>query len=263
MPHPKDLIELIARDLERTYNRQDCEFVIEQAIPGTRFFPDIQVRRSGRLCAVVEIGYTRPEKLAYYRTSLEIADVRWYDKTGHLHGDVQEKVTILIPRFEPREPLYVYEVRERICCQRCLDNLNEGDDDDDVEDNDEPEKQIDYWLADARAGVVTFIITDRDRIIVGSYCDECQETFFFDGELDEDQTSTVDATELISELADLTPQEFGRRYGAAERLTWEEVKERFSGPLLSRNYCYDFAQTWLGVETDRLDWRDALLLRAE
>jgi hypothetical protein len=62
--------------------------------------PDIQVvDEGGAVHCVVEVGYTRPEKLTRYR-ALGIPDVRWYAKDGTLHlgGDVGHS------KFRPAPP---------------------------------------------------------------------------------------------------------------------------------------------------------------
>jgi len=55
---------------------------------GSRIFPDVQVFApdSDRPVCVVEIGYTRPEKLSYYK-ELGIPDIRWYGRdSGKLYS---------------------------------------------------------------------------------------------------------------------------------------------------------------------------------
>jgi hypothetical protein len=54
------------------------------------------------LVCVVEIGYTRPEKLKLYHEH-EIKDVRWYDKKGRLHS-------ALLPDIQ--RPLRVAEIAQ-------------------------------------------------------------------------------------------------------------------------------------------------------
>jgi len=86
MGHPRWLLDLIADDVRRTYPEPDFRYVYEKALGLTdwRNQPDIQVLSGGStIVCVVEIGYTRPEKLKLYHER-EIKDVRWYDKKGRL-----------------------------------------------------------------------------------------------------------------------------------------------------------------------------------
>jgi hypothetical protein len=127
MSHPRSLIEAIAAKLHGEYPPDSYIYRYEVALAGTRLFPDIQVceRDSGKTLCAVEIGYTRPEKLTAYRTKHAIPDVRWYDKAGRLHGDVQEitvQATVLAPEPElgARFACYRPEVSEP--CPRCVDS---------------------------------------------------------------------------------------------------------------------------------------------
>jgi hypothetical protein len=101
MGHSKELLEMIAADVRRTYPEPEHRFVYEKGLKLTDFRnqPDIQIFRGATLVCVVEIGYTRPDKLKHYHEH-EIGDIRWYDKKGRLqplyvgnHGEVlKEKV---------------------------------------------------------------------------------------------------------------------------------------------------------------------------
>jgi hypothetical protein len=96
--HSPELLEAIAAKLRPTYPPdRGFSYVYERRIAGITavMIPDIQVAdASGRIVCAVEIGYTRPEKLTAYRRTLKLQDVRWYDKAGHLHGDVTERVVV-------------------------------------------------------------------------------------------------------------------------------------------------------------------------
>ncbi len=92
MSHPPELIQKILALIQRDYRPSDHAYRLEMSIPNlqAKFLPDIAVYRKGgkdervTLVCVVEIGYTRPEKLAAY-CEAKIPDVRWYDKAGNLY----------------------------------------------------------------------------------------------------------------------------------------------------------------------------------
>jgi hypothetical protein len=60
--------------------------------------PDIQVIKHSKIVCVVEIGYTRPEKITEYRR-MGIPDIRWYSKEGELHNEqnLVSRVEKLVP----------------------------------------------------------------------------------------------------------------------------------------------------------------------
>jgi len=92
MPHPKVLIDAICAAIRRDYPEPEFRLETEQGLvlngrKDWRYQPDVQVFGAGAsspVCAV-EIGYTRPEKLAHYE-AVGIRDVRWYSKAGQLHA---------------------------------------------------------------------------------------------------------------------------------------------------------------------------------
>src|SRR5262245_30308889 len=102
MGHPRRLLDDIAAHVTRTWPTS-AGYVLhyERSLKGARrMMPDIQVVDStGVVRCVVEIGYTRPEKLKAYR-ELGIADVRWYDKQGILHP-VIERIREIERRAKP------------------------------------------------------------------------------------------------------------------------------------------------------------------
>ena len=251
MSHPRDLIDKIRALLAPDYDPTVFRYFFEQAIPGTRMFPDILIRDAGgdMVCAV-EIGYTRPEKLTAYRTQHQIPDVRWYAKDGTLHTDVTAKVTVTRVSVEvtmqpPAEVSgyvvhHVVECRDPECycdtCDRyasdcgCPDHLDDDETDerpllaiaerpdpnDDDDDDDEAwERSHDYLRLD----VMTVILTDRVRAWYVCCCDKCGATWFADPGVDDDPS----LLELHGDLRDLTPQDFGRRYGAGRRCSWSEA----------------------------------------
>jgi len=97
MGHPKKLLQEIADKLRSDYFEEDYEYAYEISLKKKMakapkgVMPDIIVTRiqdlspqqkKGVVC-VVEIGYTRPEKLEEYRR-VGIPDIRWYSKKGAL-----------------------------------------------------------------------------------------------------------------------------------------------------------------------------------
>jgi hypothetical protein len=101
MPHSPNLIASILRLVEKDYPPGSYRYEIERPIPGTKMFPDILVWSGHRIQCAVEIGYTRPEKLTAYRAEHKIPDVRWYDKAGNLHADVEERMLRATVYVEP------------------------------------------------------------------------------------------------------------------------------------------------------------------
>jgi hypothetical protein len=94
MSHKKDLLKKIAAHLRETYPYEEFKYLYETVFVGPekqRIYPDIQVikKRERLLVCIVEIGYTRPEKLEYY-CSLNGPEVRWHSRDGRL-----TKITIL------------------------------------------------------------------------------------------------------------------------------------------------------------------------
>lgn len=120
MSHPRELIERIAELLCVDYPKKDgYRYIFEKAIPGTRMMPDIVVVFGAEIVCAVEIGYTRPEKLTAYRTRHNIADVRWYDKSGVLHGGVDERSVRVGVTVEPAGEFFTYSVSEYVQCFEC------------------------------------------------------------------------------------------------------------------------------------------------
>jgi hypothetical protein len=93
MSHDPTLIRRVCEDLEKDYDPSLYEYVIERPVLEGRMFPDVATieRSSGMFQCVVEIGYTRPEKVTAYREQLKIPDVRWYCPQGTLHARWQQE----------------------------------------------------------------------------------------------------------------------------------------------------------------------------
>jgi hypothetical protein len=92
--------------------------------------PDIQVHsETNELVCVVEIGYTRPEKIKRYR-QLGIGDVRWYSKDGELIN--AEERTVVVERrvrhiLRDDDPYKGCPICEEMACPHCrLRHENEG-----------------------------------------------------------------------------------------------------------------------------------------
>lgn len=103
MPHSKELVEKIAAELRKSYPPNHYRYAFETSLRGCmrNVQPDIQVFEitSDLLVCVVEIGYTRPEKIKLYHAQ-GIPDVRWYSKQAELVNlDVQTCKEIIEREF--------------------------------------------------------------------------------------------------------------------------------------------------------------------
>ena len=85
MSHSSDLINNFLIEIKKDYSAESgYQHIIEQRLKECiiNIQPDIQViDQAGKVICVVEIGYTRPEKIALYN-ELKIPDIRWYSKDG-------------------------------------------------------------------------------------------------------------------------------------------------------------------------------------
>lgn len=90
MGHDFDLLQKCAHLLHPEYPESKFFYVFERGVPNTRCIPDILVidRDTFFIICVVEIGYTRPEKLTKY-VEKGIPDVRWYSKKLKLHSQAK------------------------------------------------------------------------------------------------------------------------------------------------------------------------------
>lgn len=223
MSHPASLIARIVALLEHDYPKAfGYTYVLERAIPGTRFCPDVQVWSSGVLVCAVEVGYTRPEKLTAYRDILRIPDVRWYDKEGQRHGDVSVRSVNLSVRLrEPEGPLYAYLVYHEVPCHDadCI-----GAEPPEALCDGEPLTPAEQEASfnEAYEDVQSLLITDYVRWWVVSCCDKCGAIW----QLDEDIYADLGLDEL--------PRELAARFGARTRLaSWS------AACALVRNYFGD------------------------
>ena len=161
-------------------------------------FPDIAIanRRTRKICCVVEIGYTRPEKLAAYRLQLKIPDVRWYDKAGNLHNKEIDRETKIITKrvvFEPDGDFSAYVIDDSVPCfsESCEEEAGDADDDE-------------AWLY-LQTSVMSVLITDWHYAWLPSFCDKCGEHFM--------PSCSEEAVLLIADLEGLSPSRFGMTYG--------------------------------------------------
>ncbi len=78
MRHSPHTIDRCKELLYIDYSPEIFEFHREKGLPGGNgAMPDIQVLRDGKPVCVVEIAYTKPDKIKTYR-ELGIPDIRWY-----------------------------------------------------------------------------------------------------------------------------------------------------------------------------------------
>jgi hypothetical protein len=226
MPHSNELLERIKSLLEVDYPLDRYNYSFEKAIKGTRMHPDILVcDEDGRMLCAVEIGYTRPEKLTAYRSELSIPDVRWYDKTGKLHGDVEERSVLVRIEAVPQGKFVVYHFTELVECpsKECQQMAEEEFDVDfdpeseiSSEESDRWSEVIEYLVSDTS----TYLVTDYVRVWVGCFCDKCGEIWPAQSE-DED----ISLWNVIEDLRTWTPQQFGMAWG--RRLfegSWNETR---------------------------------------
>lgn len=131
MAHEPGLVERILAQVRGTYPEDGHTYVLERRLVGQtkNIQPDIQVLdRDGRVVCVVEIGYTRPEKLREY-SRLGIPDIRWVDRTGtpvNPFAETTMHVVVKATRHRPA-PGEVWRVVETfgIDCEACLESYRD------------------------------------------------------------------------------------------------------------------------------------------
>ena len=227
MAHPRALIDSILRQLHADYDPCVHRFVIEKAIPGTRMMPDILITDidGKRLCAV-EIGYTRPEKLTAYRTRLHIPDVRWYDKSGQLHGDVDRRLVTVTLELRPAGLVSIYDCEGLVACQNehCAIEASGAAADEFPENADD---RLEAELAALRADVETTLVTDGVRLLMPSWCGSCSSHWMAD--------PADEGFDLAWDLERLSAREFSACYGQPLKATWDDACARvvadFGGAL--------------------------------
>lgn len=217
MPHSPELIQSIITLLQKDYPADQFKYTTEQAIPGTRMMPDVLVAdRAGSLCCAVEIGYTRPEKLTAYRQDLKIPDVRWYDKAGNLHGDVQEKVVRVSVETEPQGFFVGYFLTDEIPCysDECVQSALVEAAGIDIDKYSDWHDAIDDVFKDVDAAnayheylpccTALTVVTDFARVWLHFFCDKCGDSEWVS------KNSLCELEVIADELRDLNGREFAR-----------------------------------------------------
>jgi hypothetical protein len=226
MGHAPELIQTIAELLHGQYPPTECEYILERAIPGTRMSPDILVRRDNEILCAVEIGYTRPEKLTAYRRDLKIPDVRWYDKSGVLHGDVEERVVSVKVEVVKQRPsiLYGYRIAGTIDCKHCAEELDAAAGEIDEEDRQRQSEEL-------ACEVETLVLTDTDYCMayLPSWCDLCGFYFFA-----EESAEDINGVEGVLDTLRGRPRDIAEQWEGRTELTWDEATR-----LVSREFELD------------------------
>jgi hypothetical protein len=250
MSHPRSLVEAIAAKLRQEYPAEaGHEYVFERALRGTnsRMMPDIAIFKAGQAVCVVEIGYTRPEKLTAYRDELKIPDVRWYDKQGTLHADVEERTLRLTTVVRPSGELVAYEVKDEVMCCGCNDvGVRRVPD----AARDRFDRMFGAGAADHRDDRVTelefddvdtVVLTDYCRAWFPSYCDKCGRSWVA-GELE--------AANLLFTLL-RSPREIARAWGARTLVEWDVVRAS-----IRESWGLEFLYAdGIALKPDDLGWR--------
>lgn len=204
MGHSAELIRSIQAQIESDYPRSQYDYEHECGIPLDRKMrPDILVysrsktngpnSRQKQLVCVVEIGYTRPEKLSAYKKLHKIPDVRWYDKKGILHAELEKQIIVVKREAEAPPPNWVrvFQVERLIPCPHCFEWESADKDEDE-----------DYFLSDEYledeeelvSEVVTNVITNFNRALSICHCDCCGHVWSSDPEND------LECQDLVEEL---------------------------------------------------------------
>jgi hypothetical protein len=174
MSHPKELIDKFVSIMEESYSRREgYTYKIEERIESHKplIYPDIQVHdKDHRLVSVVEIGYTRPEKIKMYR-ELGVTDIRWYSKAGELINS-EEKILIVKTKHIPHEDELFYRLdiefdRGILQCEKCGNDLGDWES--------KENKDIDI-LDEISCATVGELWCNRLRGICVYYCDNCDNS---------------------------------------------------------------------------------------
>jgi hypothetical protein len=271
MGHSVELLQRIGFEVAKSWpSNLGYRLVFEKPIPGFRMFPDIQVLApDGKVCCAVEIGYTRPEKLTTYRL-IGIGDVRWYDKQGVLHGDVNESSAIVYRKvkFQFPEALRFKQLNiyDRVVCYCCVHGeINETCKTHEGEDCDcEPRAPLSFeeyfadeskWekALDEHRNTLLTVVSNGSHFIPLFFCDECG---LF--EILNDPVEFEAGTGLESAIA--FEREFLRR-GRREcldrlaRTRGEGVENTLLSPELSYEQVVELAQKHFGLEISYDDFQ--------
>lgn len=206
MSHSYDLLDSFLKEIQKSYPSDlGYEYIIEERLKGSRIDiqPDIQVvDKAGHVICVVEVGYTRPEKIALYKELL-IPDIRWYSKDGkfvnpHEHIHMTETRIIYYEEIPEEETWREVDLNDwslsLLICENCFQTRYEvvkseayqKPDDQDVEvdyDKNDPkifDKAKEMWLDDA--SIFGELWCNGSRWFCVWLCDECGNTGFMTGE---------------------------------------------------------------------------------
>jgi len=237
MPHKKELIKKISNIVEKDYPKgRDFKYEYEQTLFGSkpRIEPDIQVFNDGALVCVVEIGYTRPEKLnKYYK--LEIPDIRWYSKDGE---PCQTKVvtkTVKTKRKFGKSGWYYVNVRDVTVCPDCYeetysDLLEEvGGKKNFTEKNEEEVYLESIYCVDS------LVWCDGGDVFGLGFCDKCGLPWY------------LDIGEIENALMMYDIDNWGRFY--RESYTQHRNKKEVYANLSKRNEDYEYYKELIDVES--------------
>jgi hypothetical protein len=192
MGHSSELLNRIAEDVARAWPKgKGYRMEFEKPLagqPGLRMLPDIQVLDPSKtVCCVVEIGYTRPEKLTKYH-ELGIQDVRWYDKLGNIHGNIDKALKVIeqhiryVPlsnhEFNWFSQFGIFECDD--CLATALEELDQlcGCEQDDCScaPRVPPSDEAIELASENHSESILTLISDGHRYLAVVYCDECEAT---------------------------------------------------------------------------------------
>lgn len=157
MGHAPELLDHIEQRVRRDYP-SPRDVLREQRLMRERVYPDLQVvDAAGTVVCVVEIGYTRPEKLALYKR-LGIGDVRWYSKAGELLNPYTVTARVKRRVVPKTEVFYFAMVDECDLCPDCV-----ADWDGDAEAAEE----------DGAGAALACIWFNESRLLTLLVCDAC------------------------------------------------------------------------------------------
>lgn len=182
MSHSKELLDKIATLLQRDYPQETHKYVFEKSLCGTRMYPDIQIRKKdgGRLCCLVEIGYTRPEKLTAYRMEYGVKDVRWYAKDGELHTAWEEKSVRVSIQWAPKGRFFLYALNGTVVENFYCESEFCKEERDSAEDVYEAADIAWTQLSDS----IAYVITDWGSAWCVLLCDFCGAYYLLEDELE-------------------------------------------------------------------------------
>jgi len=186
MGHAIELLDKIKDKLNKDYDPAVYTYLMEKKLIGThkRFFPDIQIVKEGKIKCIVEIGYTRPEKLSEYK-KINIEDVRWYSKEGTLLNSHEIKFTSKIDKLKAHDDYDQWEsvpiIDENILCncevcfQSCIKEVEEDiAESGEILSQEEIYARADEIYGDIGAGAwIGAIFTNKIRRFIILQCDVC------------------------------------------------------------------------------------------